>query len=47
MKHLVLILIVVFYVLIWAQNWTWFAGAIMLRAILADRRRSTSAPAPA
>ncbi len=47
MRHLVLVALVVLYVMIWAQNWTWFAGAIMLRAILADRRRALRGPIPA
>ena len=47
MRHLVLVAFVVLYVLIWAQNWTFFAGAIMLRAILADRRRALREPIPA
>jgi hypothetical protein len=39
MKHLVLVLVVLLYALVWAQNWTWFAAALMLRAIIDDRRR--------
>jgi phosphatidylglycerophosphate synthase len=45
MKHLLLVMAVLLYVLVWAQNWTWFAGAIMLRAILVDRRRSVATAA--
>jgi hypothetical protein len=44
MKHLVLIALVVLYVVVWAQNWTWFAGAIMLRAIIDDRTRALDTP---
>jgi hypothetical protein len=41
-KHLLLAAMVVLYVLVWSQNWTWFAGAIMVRAIIDDRRRETA-----
>ncbi|MBA2667121.1 MAG: hypothetical protein H0U69_08815 [Trueperaceae bacterium] len=40
MKYLVLGALVVLYVIVWGQNWTWFAGAIMFRALVSDRTRS-------
>jgi hypothetical protein len=39
MKHVLLVVGVVLYVLTWAQNWTWYAGALMLRAIASDWQR--------
>jgi hypothetical protein len=41
-KHLLLAAMVALYVIVWSQNWTWFAGAIMVRAIIDDRRRETA-----
>lgn len=47
MKHLLLFVLVALYVIVWAQNWTWFAGAIMVRAIARDRVRAVAHPSTA
>lgn len=44
MKHVILVVLVVLYVIVWAQNWTWFAGALMLRAVVRDRRAALASP---
>jgi len=38
MKHAALAAAVALYVVVVGQNWAWFAGALMLRAILTDAR---------
>ncbi len=43
MKHALLTVVVILYVIVWGQNWTWFAGAIMLAAIRSDHRRPRGA----
>ena len=40
MKHGLLTLAVVLYALVWGQNWTHFAAALMLAAIRNDHARS-------
>ena len=39
-KHSALLAAVALYVVIVGQNWGWFAGALMLAAIVMDRRRA-------
>jgi hypothetical protein len=41
MKHAALAAAVVLYVVVMGQNWTWFAGALMLAAIWKDYRETT------
>jgi hypothetical protein len=41
-KHAALAAAVVLYVLVWGQNWTWFAGALMLTAIWKDWKREAT-----
>jgi hypothetical protein len=40
MKHTLLTLAVILYMLAWGQNWTTYAGALMLSLILRDHVRS-------
>jgi phosphatidylglycerophosphate synthase len=44
MKHFLLVVLVLLYIIVWGQNWTWFAGALMLRAIALDYYRVAYAP---
>jgi phosphatidylglycerophosphate synthase len=44
MKHFVLVVLVLLYIIVWGQNWTWFAGALMLRAIALDYYRVAYVP---
>ena len=36
MKHVLLALAAILYAVVWGQNWTWYAGALMLAAIHRD-----------
>jgi len=39
MKHAVLLPAVLLYVVVMGQNWTWYAGALMVAAIVTDWRK--------
>ena len=44
MKHAALTAAAIIYVVVVGQNWSWFAGALMLAAIARDWRREREQP---
>jgi hypothetical protein len=45
MKHVLLVMLVVLYTVVWGQLWTALAAGLMLRAIYDDWRRLETAHA--